>query len=265
MTVAVGETAYTLGTDSCSGLGLRWTADELDAAIKGPVAAILFDDAGKTEIKNILAGLAETGFEQEGLRRVLSDFGLFEDWRVGEALAETYLTDHRDCYFPWPDGHDKRKRRSSLPGADLVGFGIDDHGDCFAFSEVKTSSETKHPPSVIHGQKGLTHQLKNLRDNVSIRDDLVRYLAHRAKSTDCIARFQRAGKRYLKDNSDIQLSGVLIRDIEPHQNGLRASIEQLAQRCPSATRIEFLALYLPTGSINGISDAIDAVRTGSAS
>ncbi len=265
MTVAVGETAYTLGIDPCSGLGLRWTADELEAAIKGPVAAILFDDAGKNEIKDILAGLAETEFQQEGLRRVLSDFGPIEDWRVGEALAETYLTDHRDCCFPWPGARDMRKRGSSLAGADLVGFGIDNQGDRFAFGEVKTSWETKHPPSVIYGQKGLTHQLKNLRDNVSIRNDLVRYLAYRAKSADWNVRFQQAGRRYLRNKSDIQLLGVLIRDVEPHQNDLRASVKRLAQERPLATGIEILALYLPIGSIKGIGEATNAARTRGAS
>ena len=112
----------------CSGLGLRWSDNELSAAMDGRVAAVLFDDEGKANIEDILTSLAETDFAQEGLRRLLEDPDRIENWRVGEAIAETYLIDHRSCSFPWPDGRDERKSGSSLPGADLVGFGIDDDG-----------------------------------------------------------------------------------------------------------------------------------------
>ena len=133
MTVAVGEAVYNEGSLPCSGLGLTWSGEELAAAMKGPVAAVLFDDEGKADIDAILTGLAETEFQQAGLRRVLSDPDVIEDWRVGEAIAETYLTEHRRCYFPWPDGRDVRKSGSSLPGADLVGLHADDQGDCPGF------------------------------------------------------------------------------------------------------------------------------------
>ena len=71
--------------------------------------------------KRYCAEIVETAFEQDGLRRVLADPERIEDWRVGAGIAETWLTDHRDCRFPWPDGRDERKRGSSLPGADLGG------------------------------------------------------------------------------------------------------------------------------------------------
>src|SRR5690606_37858342 len=122
------------------GLGLTWSDDDLNAAMSGSLPAILFDDAGKADIEDILTGLAETEFEQEGLRRVLAHPDDVDDWRVGEARAEAYLTEHRGCCFPWPDGRDERKRGSSLPGADLVGLVGDAQGDCLAFGEVKTSS-----------------------------------------------------------------------------------------------------------------------------
>ena len=104
MTVAPGEAVYSAGDPPCTGLGLEWSGEELDAALDGPVAAMLFDDEGKADIEEILRGIVETSFEQDGLRRVLADPERIEDWRVGEAIAETWLTDHRDCRFPWPDG-----------------------------------------------------------------------------------------------------------------------------------------------------------------
>ena len=109
MTVPVGESVYKHGFPPCSGIGLKWSGDDLDTALNGPVAAVLFDDEGRANIEEILTGLAETDFAQQGLQRVLADPNDIENWRVGEAIAESYLTDHRRCYFPWPDGRDERK------------------------------------------------------------------------------------------------------------------------------------------------------------
>ena len=253
MTVAAGEAVYDMGSSPCSGCGRRWSDDELNAAMDGRVAAVLFDDQGKADIEAILAGLTETEFEQAGLRRVLQNPDHVEDWRVGEAIAEVYLTDHRSCTFPWPDGRDERKSGSSLPGADLVGFGIDGQGDCcFVFGEVKTSRERLHPPGTMYGPTGLKQQLEDLRDSNAIRDGLVTYLAHRAGPASWRAQFQQAMKRYLGNPSDVQLHGVLVRDVEPHRGDLRGRLRSLGTGCPEGTRIELLALYLPQERLEGI-------------
>lgn len=262
MTVSAGEVAYDLGAPPCSGVGLRWSNEELDYALNDQVAAVLFDDEGRTNIEVILAGLAETEFAQDGLRRVLEEPDQVEDWRVGEAIAETYLTDYRSCSFPWPDGRDERKRGSSLPGADLVGFGIDDAGDCFAFGEVKTSSERSYPPGAMYGRTGLKRQLEDLRDDERIRDDLVKYLGHRAGPAPWRARFQRAAVRYLENTSDVQLYGYLVRDVEPNPNDLRSRVSNLGADCPAGTRIELLALYLPQGGLNNIGEEMISRRSG---
>ena len=261
MTVPAGEPVYELGVDNCTGCGLRWSSGEFDAAID-PVAAALFDYEGRANIEEILAGVADTEFAQEGVRRVLSSPASIEDWRVGEAIAETYLADHRSCYFPWPDGRDERKSGSSLPGADLVGFTVDQDGHCFAFGEVKTSSDQQHPPSAMYGSTGLKKQLEDLRDNETIRDDLVAYLAHRAPQAAWRPRFETATRRYLSDSSDVQLFGFLVRDVTPHPDDLSARVAALTDDCPNTTLIALLALYLPLGSIGGIGPTI-ASQSGS--
>lgn len=260
MTVAHGEAVYSLGDPPCTGLGLTWSGEELDAGLVGPVAAVLFDDEGKADIDGILRGVAETAFEQAGLRRVLADPVHIEDWRVGEAIAETWLTDHRDCHFPWPDGRDERKSGSSLPGADLVGLHADAQGDCLAFGEVKTSSDAKHPPGVMYGRTGLKQQLGDLRDSTSIRDDFFLYLGHRAKGAAWMERFRRAGKRYLANKSDVRLFGFLVRDVSPHEDDVRMRVERLGQGCPDGTRIELLALYLPVSRLEEIGAVAVAAR-----
>ncbi|MXZ71854.1 MAG: hypothetical protein F4Z04_10210 [Acidobacteria bacterium] len=262
MKVDAGRVVYGIGSAPCTGTGLQWSDDELNAAMGGRVATVLFDDDGKANIEEILVGLAETAFAQDGLRRVLEDPDEIEDWRVGEAIAETYLTDHRSCIFPWPHGRDERKSGSSLPGADLVGFGTDDAGDCLAFGEVKTSRERKYPPGTMYGRTGLKQQLEDLRDREAIRHDLMKYLGHRARSANWRGQFERAAIRYLRNTSDVQLYGFLVRDVAPHPDDLRVRIGELGAECPDGTRIELLALYLPPEKLDGIGTAMISRRAG---
>ena len=262
MTVAEGEIKYNHGAAPCTGAGLSWTPEELDAALDERVVPLVFDDDGKADIEGILSGLAETDFAQAGLQAILADADDVEDWRVGEAIAEAYLTDHRNCEFPWPDGRDERKSGSSLPGADLVGFRSDDNGDAFAFGEVKTSSEATYPPGAVYGRTGLKQQLEDLRDRERIRDDLLKYLCHRAKEASWKPRFEGASRRYLQNKSDVHLYGILVRDVDPNEDDLRVRVTKLADGCPDGTAIELLALYLPKGRITGIGSAVIAHRKG---
>ncbi len=261
MTVAVGETVYSHGTAPCSGIGLRWSSEELNLALGERVPSLVFDDEGKTDIEGILSGLAETEFAQENLRKILADTKDIENWRVGEAIAEAYLTDHRSCQFPWPDGRDERKHGSSLPGADLVGFRTDTDGDVLAFGEVKTSTEENYPPGAMYGRTGLKQQLEDLRDRERLRDDLLKYLCYRARTAPWRPRFEAASCRYLANKSDIHLYGILIRDVSPHADDLRVRVMKLGKDCPEGTRVELLALYLPKGRIDDIGKSVVARRT----
>jgi hypothetical protein len=243
-------------------MGRSWNAEELGAAINGQVSALVFDDQGKADIQELLSGIAETSFEHEQLAQALTAPEDIEDWRVGEAIAEAYLTEHRDCLFPWPDGRDERKSGSSLPGADLVGVREDEQGDRFVFGEVKTSGEAKYPPGAVYGRTGLKQQLEDLRDKVGIRNDLFKYLGHRAKNATWRDRFKTASKRYLNNTSDIQLFGVLVRDVEPNVDDVRVRVEKLGNGCPAGTQIELLALYLPTGVIGTLAAQALAVQAG---
>ncbi len=260
MTVAVGETVYSHGVAPCSGIGLHWSSEEFNLALEERVSPLVFDDAGKTDIEDILRGLADTEFTQENLRKILADTEDIENWRVGEAIAEAYLSDHRSCQFPWPDGRDERKHGSSLPGADLVGFRTDEDGDVLAFGEVKTSTEDKYPPKTMYGRTGLKQQIEDLRDREKLRDDLLKYLCYRAKTAPWRPCFEAASCRYLTNKSDIHLYGVLIRDVSPHVDDLRVRVMKLGKDCPEGTRIELLALYLPKGQIDDLGKTIIARR-----
>lgn len=264
MKVAAGTDCYALGKEPCAGVGRSWTVAELDAAIAERVAGLVFDDDGKADVAALLASVAETQFDKDALSRILADPDDVEDWRVGEAIADAYLTDHHSASFPWPDGRDERKSGSSLPGADLVGFCSDKTGERFAFGEVKTSSEDKYPPQAMHGRTGLKQQLEDLRDREDIRDGLVKYLAHRARSAAWEERYRSASRRYLTDNTDVRVFGILVRDVVPNQDDLRVRVSKLGDNCPKGTVIQLFALYLPSNCIASLGSKVLAARKAGA-
>lgn len=264
MTIATGTIRYKMGSTPVTGYGFSYSEAELDIALSGPVAKVMYDDSGKADIKSLLSGLAETEFEKGEVERILSDNKPPEDWRVGEALAETYLVDQKDCFFPWPDGRDERKSGSSLPGADLVGFQSNGSDDFFAFGEVKTSTENKYPPGVMHGRTGLKQQLEDLKDDVKIKDDIFRYLGFRAQKSSWEDRFKRAAKNYIQSKTNVRVFGFLVRDVEPNQDDLRTRVTKLAKDQHADMVIELLALYLPQNSIKQLSNKIVRSRNGGA-
>lgn len=258
--IATGNKEYEHGNPPVTGYGFSWTEEELNIAL-AESAKVVFDDSGRADISSLLSGLAETDFEKSQVERILSDTKPPEDWRVGEALAESYLVYHKDCYFPWPDGRDERKTGSSLPGADLVGFEKDGEEDFFAFGEVKTSSENSYPPGTMHGRTGLKKQIEDLKDK-AIKDDLVRYLAHRAITASWKNRYINAAKKYIKSNTNVRIFGILIRDVRPSKDDLRARVDKLSHNAHTDMIIELLSIYLPAGSISALSLKVMNCRTG---
>ncbi|HBB6908247.1 TPA: hypothetical protein JF897_000377 [Legionella pneumophila] len=252
MSIALGTIQYQLGEKPVLGYGLSLSTSDLDSALEGSIPEVVFDDKGKADIHSLLMGVAETGFEKSEIERILTREEGVENWRVGEALAEVYLVHHKDCFFPWPDGRDERKTGSSLPGADLVGFQSIDGEDFFVFGEVKTSNENTYPPSLMHGRTGLKQQLEDLRDNDKIKDDLFLYLGYRATTAPWKSRYENAAKKYIQQKNNVRIFGLLVRDVSPHQDDLRARVNKLTQNIPSDMIIELLAIYLPNNTISSL-------------
>ena len=292
--VAGGVVEYELRAEPCSGTGIQWTVAELDGALAGPVAALLRDDAGSILVGEALEPLTDTEFSTAGIkgamaleqrptgrvvrvesrsaesaaaRRIERAAGerSLTNWRVGEAIAEAYLTHRRGCFFPWPMSRDARRPGSSLPGADLVGFVRVADGDRLAFGEVKTSAQERYPPDVMGGRSGLRRQLEDLRDEVALSDQLVRYLTMRSRDAGWRGRFREAAMHYLCDSCDVRLYGVLVRDVPPAERDLEGAVAELATGCPDAMRIALIGLYLPEGRIGSLAEGVrSAVRGGEA-
>lgn len=227
MPVPMGTEVYNTDAAPVIARGVEYTSAELGTAIKERVAAIIRDD--DVEAGQMLARCAETEFGLKRVTSILSAKASPEDWRVGEALAEAYLTDHCHCQFPWPGGRDLKNSSSSPAGTDLVGFQETARGHRFAFGEVKTSYQAEWPPSVVTGRHGLSEQVMTLRDSESTKDELVKYLGHHAVRADWRPQFESAAEVYIADSSDVSLFGMLIRDVEPKQLDLRSRARALAR------------------------------------
>jgi len=220
------------------------------------VADLLRDEAGTRDLRSMMSELATTDFDTHALEAVLTTpVTDLPAWRVGEALAEAYVVDHRQCEFPWPAGRDLKNPTSSPAGTDLVGFQQSGDSTRFAFGEVKTSEQEEWPPSVVTGRHGLADQLRQLRDSTSTKSALVRYLGHHSITAAWKPRFMTAASRFLSDPNDVSLFGVLIRDVQPKPQDLSGKATSLATGCPGTTSIELRAVYLPTHTIATLTSA----------
>jgi len=262
MSMSAGRECYNADAIPVIARGVLYTDAELDDALVGSVSQILWDDAGTANLREIFVSFRNTEFAEDSIERILSQQCMPENWRVGECMAEVFLVEHRDCEFPWPSGRDLRNPSASPAGADLVGFQkIDDEAQNhrFAFGEVKSSEEEKWPPSVM---SDLRKQLEDLRDSTDVKDSLVRYLGHHANEMDWFPRYQSAAIRYLSNPADVSLFGVLVRDVEPKREDLAGRAKVLASKCPMETSIELRAMYLPSRSINSLSERAKKAKGG---
>jgi hypothetical protein len=158
----MGTEAYNVDHEQIQARGVLVNEDDLKKILAGPVSKIVNDTQGKADIKVLLSGVINTGFENDALAVLLQNSFDVPDWLIGEALAEFLVTEEKDCEFPWPSSRDLKNPNASATGADLVGFqktGDLDSPYRFAFGEVKTSTEAKWPPQVVYGRGGLKDQI----------------------------------------------------------------------------------------------------------
>lgn len=256
MPVALGTEVYNADVPPIVARGIILTQEEIEAARADRLPDILTDASGRELLEEFYSSLELlTDFGQENIAEALQPIPEEEHstgWHEGEALAEAWLTDHKDCDFPWPFNRDLRHHRASLPGADLVGFIGTEDDSRFAFGQVKTSKEDLYPPQVINrGDKSLINQSLQLRDDINIKKTLVSYLLHRATlNNGLFEQAKTAARKWLQSGfMDIAIFGVLIRDVAHSPRDLAGAATKLCHGCDSNTRIEFYALYLPAGSI----------------
>lgn len=217
-----------------------------NAFMTNDVASRLQDAEGHAEFEAHLRGLANTGFARDSLNAILAaEVPEERDWAVGEAMAEAYLNREHEITWPWNMERDKRNPNASLPGADLVGFEIDDENARLALGEVKTSADLNTPPGVMNGRSGMTHQIDNLANNLSLICQLLKWLLPRCKGTEHEASFNTAIGLFLDSgNKAISLFGVLIRDTQPNKLDLQTRGQTLSRALQAPTTCRLMTSLL---------------------
>ena len=92
------------------------------------------------------------------------------------------------------------------------GFYCEDDTVLLLFGEVKTSSDSNTPPSVMSGGSGMTWQLEQSATRLDIQHALLRWLHARCQDQPYRDLYRKAVKRYLaSEGKELLLVGVLIR------------------------------------------------------
>jgi len=195
-----------------------------------------------------LRALTTTGMATEFVERLLQAVPKFENWEIGEALAECILkTDSGlDIHWPWNTVRDRRTPRASLPGADLVGFCTYNDVVLLVFGEVKTSSDRNTPPNVMNGGSGMAWQLEKCATLLDIQRTLLQWLHARCTSETSRTLYEQAVGRFLaSQGKELLILGVLLRDTTPNEDDLKSRGKQLSQKLLQPTETRLFAWYLP--------------------
>ena len=219
------------------------TEAECRKFLSNRVSAKLVEDDGSEELRQHLIEMERTGFNLQALVGQMELSPRAKDWEIGEAIAEVVLEDEHEAMFPWPTGFDKRARKASLPGPDLIG--LQSHATPrFVFGQVKTSSEKRVPPQIVHSTKdSLCNQMYQLRHCPTARQQLVGWLLVRMRDTSWGDAFNEALQRYADDQ--FWLVGVLVSgEREPNERDFTNTCAEI-EHLPGEGEVGLLGFYLP--------------------
>ena len=207
------------------------------------VSARLAQSDGLEVLRQHLIEMETTGFDLRGLLGQLENSPRAKDWEIGEAFAEVALEETHEAMFPWATGLDKRTPKASLPGADLVG--MQRHAaPRFLFGQVKSSSENKTPPQVVHSTKDcLRNQMFQLRHFSKDRYQLISWLLVRMRDTAWEDAFNEALQLYSDEN--FWLVGVLVSGKRKPNEHDFARICAGIQHQPEFGDVHLIGFYLP--------------------
>lgn len=247
MSIPKGKTEYTIDSEKVVAFGISHSQQEMEDALCSEVYDKLFDIQEHSEIVN---SLSDTGFDKAIIMEQLFPAEYKEDWEIGEAYAQAYAEANLQANIPWGISRDIKKPKSSLPGADIVGLYQQDEETYFLFGEIKTSSQNKYPPSVMHGEHGLKKQLEDLCEDKKTTDKLVQYLANRLKNSELWSKFSNAFVHYMaSEGKKVHILGVLVRDVKPKEEDFSTRAKKLEKFVVDGRTIELVGIYVPINSV----------------
>lgn len=201
------------------------------------------DTEWSTNLAN--AAIELSGFSDGNFKEIFSNREIASNWRIGEIIAECILEDKYDARFHYNDSRDAKNTRGNTTGADLVGFCDVDDNTYFLFGEVKTSSDEKTPPQVLYTKTGMIEQLEDLKRNRDKRHDLVKWIFGKAKNMDgsFLEDCKKAILLYVKNDENVQLIGVLVRDTNPNKRDLDSRAKTLHNNLSDQMRVKLISIY----------------------
>ncbi|MYX62604.1 hypothetical protein GTZ89_45200 [Streptomyces sp. SID8382] len=243
-----GESVFEGAEGEVTWLGVRLTDAVMGQLREGPWAERVGDLESSAAVIEELRALATTDMAVETLGALLASEVEAEPlpWEVGEALAEVLLEHWHSVVWVWNNARDRRTRKASLPGADLVGLSVIDGAATLLFGEVKSSSDTAAPPNVIYGRSGLIKQLERLADQNADHWTLIKWLRARCSTQEHRELYKAAASRYVQSQGrDIHLVGCLIRDTSPNERDVSVRGATLARTVVEPMRALLTVWYLP--------------------
>ena len=253
-----GDEVFRTEREGIIARGVQVSEIQLSGSVIPSVESVLRDLPGRESIEELLRTLPETNFQDAGIREFLEPPLPVDEWRVGEAVAEAYLGSEVACSFPWRSTRDLKNPRASPAGVDLVGFVPVPDGYSFAFAEVKTPLISPTAREAVHGKSGLVKQILDIRDQESVRSELIRYLGYRATGAAWREIFEIAARAYLCNRHRVAIFGVLVREDAPDVTVLDKGTESLSTGRHPTTRIELHAMFFPDGAMARI---LSEIRT----
>ena len=246
--------SYSQNHSNSSYQGIVFNQEYAENYLKTKVSSKYYDLEGTASLVKDFSSMDETGFSKEILEEILSINPDLKDWKIGECIAECYLEDDHKVRFHYASSSDAKNPEGNLHGADIVGFSELNDETVFVFGEVKTSKDKKSPPGVLYGSSGMIYQLEKIKNDDTIKESLVRWLAVKIsdKNDDDPFRIdvKNATRTYLNsDKKKLKLVGVLIRDTVSNPNDLKSGYEQFIQNMNPAMFLNLSAIYFPI-SIN---------------
>lgn len=249
-----GATAYELYYPPLRVIGYVLDT-QTETEIAPSVRAILKDDTGLIEAREALADIVWTEFDAGLLESILAPRLTYEEWRVGEALAQVHLKTVEDCNFPWPDSRSLRNPTSSSGGVDLIGVHVGKRTR-FVFAEVKTSHQQAWPPSVVTSRShGLHSQLAGLMVGDDRLGAAIRYLVMNGLGRPWFGAVKEAVATYLADQADVVLFGVLVHASDAKSADLNNLAQNLMKAHTKPTSSALVALYTSPESLVTIAGA----------
>jgi len=243
-------THYSQKNDSGQYVGVYFEKEFAENFLSTKVSSKFYDVEGEQILSNMFADIIGTGFDNTMLSNVLSTNPYPYDWRLGECIAECYLEDNHNIHFHYNVSRDAKNLDASPTGADLVGFTKLSNDTVFLFGEVKTSTSTHYPPTVMTGRFGMICQLENIHADIEIQGELIRWVAHKVSNLENTDQFKKDFDAALTSYYDSQkkkfvLTGVLIRDVDPNENDLKNRYTSFVKLTQGGTYLILSAIYLP--------------------